>query len=564
MTTLISRKLIPIKVWALPLVLLAAVALPAQQQVTINVDVSKSIGLFEPVWAWIGHDEPNYTYSEEGRNLLAQLSQLSPYAVRDRTHNLLTSGDGTPALKWGSTNAFTRDPSGKPVYNWAIVDRIFDTYKATGITPFVEIGFMPEALSSHPEPYQHHWPQDFGTGWAYPPTSYEEWSDLIYSWVRHMVDRYGAIEVAKWDWEVWNEPDIAYWHGTVDEYCKLYDYTVAAVKRALPKARVGGPATTGPANPSAGAFLRSFLEHCAHGQNYATGEKGVPLDFISFHAKGKTKLVDGNVESNIGTNLRDIDWGFVIVGEFPTLRQLPVVLSESDPDGCAACDATSHPENGYRLTSQYASYEAELLNGTLTLAQRHSIKLEGSLTWAFTFPGQPIFAGLRSFTTHDIDLPVLNAFRMFGLMSGERVAAESTGALSLDDVLQSSIRAKADVNAIATRDSHGLSVLVWNYHDDSKYSAPAEIHVKIDRLPQGVSQILLQLWSIDQDHSNAHTAWQTMGSPPAPSATQYERLKEAGQLQLLAPPRWMATPDHAVDITLTETTHGVALVDLKW
>ena len=187
---------------------LTTVLLPAQQVVNIKVDVSKKIGSFQQVWAWVGHDEPNYTYSEEGRSLLTKLSQLSPYPVHDRTHNLLTSGDGTPALKWGSTNAFTRDASGRPVYNWTIIDKIFDTYKATGIRPLVEIGFMPEALSTHPEPYEHHWPQDFATGWAYPPKNYDEWSELIYRWVRHMVDRYGAAEVAEWEWEVWNEPDI--------------------------------------------------------------------------------------------------------------------------------------------------------------------------------------------------------------------------------------------------------------------------------------------------------------------------------------------------------------------
>ncbi len=108
-------------------------------------------------------------------------------------------------------------------------------------------------------------------------------------------------EVAKWEWEVWNEPDIFYWHGTEDEYFKLYDYTVAAVRRALPGARVGGPASTGPASERAAKFLRDFLEHCANGQNYATGKKGVPLDFISFHAKGKATSVDGHVELDIGS-----------------------------------------------------------------------------------------------------------------------------------------------------------------------------------------------------------------------------------------------------------------------
>ena len=550
--------------WTLPLALLAGVALPGQQRVTIKVDVSKSIGRFEPVWAWVGHDEPNYTYSEEGRELLKKLAQLSPGPVYDRTHNLLTTGDGTAALKWGSTNAFTRDSSGKPVYRWTIIDKIFDTYQATGVTPFVEIGFMPEALSPHPEPYQHHWPRDFDTGWSYPPNNYQEWSDLIYAWVRHMAERYGTEQVAKWEWEVWNEPDIFYWHGTVDDYNKFYDYTVAAVRRALPNARVGGPATTGPGDQKAAAFLRAFLEHCASGQNYATGKKGAPLDFISFHAKGKTKFVDGHVELNIGNNLRDIDRGFAIIESFPGFGGLPVVLSESDPEGCAACDATSHPENEYRLTSQYASYEAELLQGTLALAQRHHIHVEGTIAWAFTFPGQPMFAGFRAFTTKDIDLPVMNAFRMFGLMRGDRVEAESTGALKIENVLESSVRTESDVNAIATREGDRVNVLVWSYHDEASQAVPAEIRVKIEGLPHGVSRMLLEHWTVDREHSNSYTAWQTMGAPQNPSAMEYGRLKAAGQLQLRESPRWVTAEGNAVEIAFPQPVQGLSLIDLTW
>jgi len=544
--------------------LLSAAALSAQQVVTIKVDASRQIGHFEPVWAWVGHDEPNYTYSDDGRDLLTKLAQLSSYPVHDRTHNLLTSGDGTPALKWGSTNAFTRDASGKPVYDWAILDRIFDTYQATGVTPFVEIGFMPESLSVHPQPYQHRWPKDFDTGWAYPPKSYDEWSELVYSWVRHMVDRYGASEVAKWEWEVWNEPDIFYWHGTEDEYFKLYDYTVAAVRHALPSARVGGPASTGPGSEHAAKFLRDFLEHCANGQNYVTGKKGAPLDFISFHAKGKASSVDGHVQLDIGANLRDIDAGFAIIEKFPTLRQLPVVLSESDPESCAACDATSHPENTYRLTSQYASYETELIHGSLALAQRHHIKVEGSIAWAFTFPGQPLFAGLRAFTTNGIDLPLLNAYRLFGQMKGERLVAQSTGARDLSDILHSSVRTNSDVNVIATHKSHRVNILVWNYHDDAGQSTPAEIALKIDGLPRDVSQVLLEHWRVDHDHSNAYTAWQIMGSPPEPSAAQYQQLKTAGQLQLLESPRWITVTGGVIELKFKEPSQGVSLLDLIW
>jgi xylan 1,4-beta-xylosidase len=540
---------------SLPFALLATVTLAAQQPVTISVDSSRPLGRFEPVWAWVGHDEPNYTYDKDGRSLLARLSHFGPSPFHDRTHNLLTSGDGTPALKWGSTNAFTRDLTGKPVYNWQIVDQIFDTYRATGTTPLVEIGFMPEKLSSHPEPYRHQWPKDFDTGWAFPPTNYEEWSSLVYAWVRHMTERYGAAQVAKWEWEVWNEPDIFYWHGTVDEYNKFYDYTVAAVKRALPNARVGGPATTGPASDRAAEFLRAFLEHCETGQNYATGDKGAPLDFISFHAKGKARYVNGHVELNLGANLRDIEKGFTIIDKFPALHQLPVILSESDPEGCAACDATSHPENGYRLTSQYASYEAELLQATLALAQRHHINLQGTVTWAFTFPGQPIFAGHRALTTRDVELPVLNAFRMFGRMDGERVAAESTGSLDIGDVLVSSVKTQSDVDAIATHGSHRISVLVWSYHDNSD-SGPAEIHLTVKGVPPG--------WQVDQERSNAYTTWQRMGSPINPSADQLRQLRAAGKLALLKGPRSVNVRGDAIKLTFIEPGQGVSLLNFTW
>jgi len=549
---------------SLSLLLLSTISSVAQQNVTIKVDLSKSMGRFEPVWAWVGHDEPNYTYTNEGRDLLTRLANLSPYPVYDRTHNLLTSGDGTAALKWGSTNAFTRDASGKPFYNWTIIDKVFDAYKATGITPFVEIGFMPEALSTHPEPYQHHWPKDFATGWSYPPKDYQEWSDLIYHWVRHMVDRYGETEVAKWQWEVWNEPDIFYWHGTIDDYLKFYDYTVTAVRRALPGAKVGGPASTSPSNQRAGDFLRKFLEHCANGPNFSTGKKDVPLDFISFHAKGKAILVDGYAELNIGTSLRDIDHGFAIIEEFPALQKLPVILSESDPETCAACDVASHPQNAFRLSSQYASHQAELLSGTVALAAQHHINLQGSVTWAFTFPGEQIFAGYRSFTTHGVDLPLLNVFRMFGQMKGDRVAATSTGALPLNDVLPSSVRTQADVNVIATRDSHRANVLVWNYHDDSNDSPPAEIHLIIEGISKEASQLLLEHWRVDHDHSNAYSVWQAIGAPQNPTAAQYQLLKAAGQLQLLDSPRWIQVDKNTIELSFTEPRQGVSLLSLSW
>jgi xylan 1,4-beta-xylosidase len=544
---------------------LAPACLLAQQVVHIRVHANQAAGRLNPVWAYVGHDEPNYTYFTQGRALLGQLATLSPYRFHDRAHNLLTTGEGTPALKWGSTNVYTEDSHGNSVYNWTILDRIFDTYKQLGITPYVEIGFMPKALSSHSEPYRHHWPNGpLFTGWAYPPKNYQKWSELIYQWVRHSVERYGRSAVESWDWEVWNEPDIGYWHGTPEEYFKLYDYTAAAVKRALPQAHVGGPASTGPASPHAAQFLREFLTHCVSGRNYATGRTGSPLDFIAFHAKGRTRLTNGQAQMDIRHSLEDIAGGFAIVATYPTLRHLPIVISESDPEGCAACAASLHPENAYRNTPQYASYQAELIDGTLALAGRYKVNLQGSITWAFTFPGQPWFYGYRSLATHEVDKPILNAFRMFGLLQRERVAAESSGQISLDDLLKTSARSRPDVRAIATRGKHEMSVLVWNYDDMEVASPPGHASLQIDGLPKGLGDVLVTHYRIDNQHSDAYTVWKAMGSPQNPSPDQIMNLKAAGQLQLLTSPHWLKARDGRLDLSFALPRQALSLVHIEW
>jgi len=235
---------------------------PASEPVTIRVHVDQPEGTLRPIWNFWGYDEPNYTYAANGKKLLRELAALSPEPVYIRTHNLFTTGDGTAALKWGSTNVYTEGANGKPVYSWTIVDRIFDAYRDAGVKPLVEIGFMPEALSTHPEPYRHTFPKGpIFAGWAYPPKDYAKWAELVFQFTRHLRQRYGDAEVKSWLWEVWNEPDIDYWKGTPEEFLKLYDFSADALLRALPEAKVGGPDSTGPGSPESVAFLRAFLEH---------------------------------------------------------------------------------------------------------------------------------------------------------------------------------------------------------------------------------------------------------------------------------------------------------------
>lgn len=543
----------------------AQVAPTPPQTVRIDVHLNQPDGLLHPVWANIGHDEPNYTYAPEGQALLRQLGQIGPYAFHDRTHNLLTTGNGTPRLKWGSTNAYTLNAAGQPVYDWKIIDRIFDTYRATGIVPYVEVGFMPRALSSHPEPYQSRWPTGpLFTGWSYPPDNDAQWGQLVNRWVRHMAARYGRSTVAHWDWEVWNEPDIGYWHGTEAQYNALYDYTAQAVKQALPAAPVGGPATTGPDGKGGAQFLRAFLTHVVSGKNAATGQTGAPLDFISFHAKGITRMADGHAQMDLRHNLEDIAHGFAIVAGYPTLRKLPIVISESDPEGCAACAASLHPENAYRNTPQYASYEAELFARTEALAAHYGVNLQGYVTWAFTFPGHPYFYGYRSLATHGIDKPVLNAFRMFGKMQPQRVQATSSGELSLNALLKTSARPQPDIGVLATRGAHGASILVWNYDDDAVSAAPSPVRVRVDGLPAGTTRLRVAQFRIDDHHSDAYTVWQAMGAPQHPTAKQVRELKAAGQLQQLGAPPWMPVRKGTGEMRFTLPRQGVELIRLQW
>jgi xylan 1,4-beta-xylosidase len=546
----------------------AAPSPPQAGRVEVRVDTRVQRGPLTPIWAWFGNDEPNYVYMRDGQKLLGELADASPVPIHFRAHNLLTSGDGTAALKWGSTNVYTEDANGRPMYDWKLLDRIIDTYVAHRAKPLFEIGFMPESLSSHPSPYRHFWKpgdnyNDIYTGWSYPPRDYDKWRELIYQLGRHVAEKYGTREVDTWLWEVWNEPDIGYWHGTPDEFMKLYDFAADGLRRALPDAKIGGPEVTGPNGARTQTILRNFIEHCLRGTNYATGKTGSPLDFVTFHAKGAPQVMpDGHVRMNVGNQLRAIANGFTIVSSFPELKNTPIVIGESDPEGCAACPVRTNPSNAYRNGTMFSSYTAEQLARTYDLADRHGVNLSGAVSWAFEFEDQPYFDGFRDLATNGVDKPVLNVFRMLGKMSGRRVAVESTASLPLDDVRDRSVREAADVSALASADARSASVLVWSYHDDDLPGPSADVTVTVEGMPEG--RPTLTLYRVDTDHSNAYTAWKAMGSPQAPTGAQHDALVEAGLLRTIGAPERVTVANHRVTVTFTLPRQGVSLLRLGW
>ena len=530
--------------------------------VVIRVNAAQTRGELKPIWRFFGADEPNYAYMKDGKKLIGELGELRPQSVYFRAHGLLCSGDGTPALKWGSTGAYSEDANGTPIYNWTIADRIFDTYLERGVKPYAQIGFMPKEMSVKPEPYQHHWTplakyDEIYTGWAYPPKDYAKWAELVFQWTKHCVEKYGRAEVERWYWEVWNEPNIGYWRGTPQEFHKLHDYAIDAVRRALPTARVGGPDDVG----GGSKHFRDFLEHCVRGTNYATGQRGTPVDFLSFHAKGSPTFVDGHVRMGIANQLRDINSAFGVIASFPELKPKPIVIGESDPDGCAACQGK---QLGYRNGTMYSSYTAASFARKHDLAAKHGVNLEGALTWAFEFEDQPFFAGFRVLASNGLDLPVLNVFRMFSQMGGQQLDVQSDGAIPLDALLKNGVRAQPDVAALASLDGNKLCVLAWHYHDDDVPGPDAELELALDGLPLPKGAARLRQFQIDAEHSNAFAAWQRMGSPAQPSAAQYAELEKAGKLAALGVARDVAIENGRSVVRLNLPRQAVTLLVFDW
>lgn len=525
------------KISLLAIALFAAVQVAySQNKASIEVNFNKPVAPMKPIWAWFGYDEPNYTYMKDGQKLLTDIARLSPVPVYVRAHNLLTSGDGTPALKWGSTNAYTEDANGKPIYNWTIVDRIFDTYVKRGMKPLAQIGFMPEALSTKPIPYQHHWKpgtryEEILTGWAYPPKDYQKWSNLVYEWVKHCVERYGQKEVESWFWEVWNEPDGAYWKSTQADFFKLYDYAAAGLKRALPTAKIGGANVTG----GGSKYLEAFLNHCLKDTNYVTGKIGSPLDAVLFHAKGSPRVVNGTVVMNIRTELRNVDANYKVISKFPQLKNIPVIIGEFDPEGCAACGMSTNPENAYRNGTMYSSYTAASFARLYELTDQYNINLLGAVSWSFEFENQPWFAGFRDLATNGVNKPVLNVFRMFGKMIGNRIAVKSNLMYPLKTVLDSSIRKPIpDIGVLAAGSEKSATVLVWNYHDEDKKGAIDSISVALNGLTK--KEVTITHYRIDDEHSNSYAAWKQMGSPQQPTPAQIAQLEKSSELKTIGKP----------------------------
>jgi xylan 1,4-beta-xylosidase len=306
--------------------------------------------------------------------------------------------------------------------------------------------------------------------------------------------------------------------------------------------------------------------------NYVTKKIGAPLDAFLFHAKGSPKLVDvrpddplghGHVRMNMGKQLQDINAGFKLAASYPQLKNIPIIIGESDPEGCAACGMQTNPENAYRNGTMYSSYTAASFARKYLLADSFNVNFTGAVSWAFEFENQPWFFGFRDLATNAVDKPVLNVFRMFGMMKGKRVEVKGNQMYGLKEIVDSSVRGKLnDVGGLAAKEKKSATVMIWNYHDDDVQMPVMAVDVNVNDIP--AKSVTLTQYRIDSEHSNAYEVWKKMGSPQNPVKEQIEKLLKAGQLQTMGKEEKLKVAAGKLSVKILLQQQGVSLLKFDW
>lgn len=518
-------------------------------------------------WRYIGYDECNYTNTPGGEELLRDFGKLADAPYYIRMHHLLCTGNSRGTVKWGSTNVYTEDANHVPVYDFKVIDSILDTVMRTNNKPFFELGFMPMDLVD-PKLFQNcdSWSKYnyyFNEAHTYPPKDYSKWYALIAGLVVHCVKKFGEAEVGTWYWELWNEPDLKfYWGGTVDDYCRLYDYTEAAVHSILPDAKLGGPATTGPSEGSAShQFLARFLEHCRDGVNYFSGKKGTRLDYITFHVKGGGFPFHLHAEKETPTVRKLCELmqaGLETVAKYG-YGDREIVLSEADPDGWAAGGMYDNPNLSFRNTEYYATYIASSYHHIDKIAESLHMDVR-PIAWAFMFPEERCFEGTRTFSTQGIKKASFHVFSLLSKMGDQRLELTSSRE---KDILSSPADELPEVSGMATRKEDGsVQVLLYSHHDDWDIHFPSDVELNITGL-QTTGEVRIQSYCVDGLHSNAYEEWSRQGRPLFPYGEQYTAIRKKGELTTWEPSQTAKVENGSVSLHLSLSAHSIVYFEIS-
>ena len=471
--------------------LLLAPGLRAQEQVEINTRAQTSA--FPHFWEQMfGSGRAILSLRESYRNDLRAVKQVTDFRYV-RFH----------AIFHDETGVYNEDERGNPVYNFAYIDEIYDGLLKNGVRPVVEIGFMPKKLAFNPDALHPFWYKQNVS----PPKSWERWDGLIEHFARHLLERYGADEVAQWYFEVWNEPNIDFWNGIPRQksYFELYDHTARDLKRVSPRFRVGGPAT------AAAAWVDDFLKH--------TAMDHVPVDFVSSHG-----YADDTVENLFGTH-ENIPMDDRVCRAIAKVRgqihssampELPLFWTEWNVPGMDGARDTSYVGPALANTIRECDGMVDMMS-----------------FWTFSDvfeEGGPI---PQPFEGH------------FGLRAKGGINKPSYYDFGLLHKLGERRIANAASDVIVTKRKDGtLVIAVWNLVDPDKTGSTKTVRLIFDGLRNDAKATVSR---VDDEHGNTLAAYKAMGSPRYPTEDQIRRLNTTTALPM---PTRRQLEGNRLDLTL--------------
>jgi xylan 1,4-beta-xylosidase len=448
---------------------------------TITIDACGQISPFPHFWEVVfGSGRAILTLRESYRRDLNDVKKITDFKYI-RFHAILHDEIGI----------YGENDRGQPSYNFTYVDQIYDGLLERHVRPFIELSFMPRKLASkdvkHPFWYRPV---------TAPPKSWHRWEELVYEFVNHLTIRYGVDEVARWYFEVWNEPNINFWSGIPKEttYYELYERTARAIKRVNRSLRVGGPAT------AQAAWVDRFIAYCV--------KRKVPLDFISTHVYGN-----------------DSERGVLGTG-----HDAP----SSDLVGRAARKIYDHVKASARpdLPIHWTEFNATYTNDVKITDSpfmgpwlaRTILQCDGLVTtlayWALSdvFEEQgvakkPFYGGYGLVAVGNIPKAAYNAFKLLHLLGTERINVRTSSALA------------------TSRPDGSLAIAVWNYAAPGKQGSIKRIKLVIKGL-KWPHRLLIHL--LDRDHGSPLATWEKIGRPDWPTREEQAKLRAAAEL---GPPR---------------------------
>jgi xylan 1,4-beta-xylosidase len=372
-------------------------------------------------------------------------------------------------------------------YSFFNTDQIFDFLLSIGMKPFVELSFMPSALSSGDQTVFHYRAN------VSPPRDYAQWAVLIRKLVQHWVDRYGLEEARQWFFEVWNEPNLtAFGTGQQSDYFELYRYTVEAIKGVDTMLKVGGPAT------AANAWIDDFLAFCK--------TNDLPADFVSTHhyptdAFGKpgddtVAQLAASTRSILREQTRDVRG---------KAGDLPVYYTE----WCTS----SNPRDPMHDDPYAAAFIVKTILEARGLVQGYSYWTFSDIFEENYFPSVPFQGGFGLLNIHGIAKPAYRAFQLLHELGAEMLAVEGH---------------HETVDAWFVRGDQRSTLMLTNF---ALPRHPIETQQVCFALKSPRSATTASIQRIDLEHANAKRHWEQLGKPEYLSAATVGDLKGLSQLR---------------------------------